>query len=88
MRIRNYILLVFVVGVIQAGDDRIYGGDGNDTIIDTSGNNIIQGGDGDDQIYCSTISKVGTGNNEIEGGAGNDLMLGGNGNDTFIIQQC
>ena len=57
--------------------ERIYGLDGNDTIIAGSGNDLIRGGAGDD------IIDAGAGNDIIIGGIGDDVLTGGSGNDVF-----
>jgi hypothetical protein len=46
------------------------GGDGNDTLTGTSGNDLLIGGGGD---------------NTFDGQGGNDIMFGGSGNDTFTL---
>ncbi len=51
-----------------AGDDTVYGGYGNDTLI---------GGTGDDTLYGSY------GNDTLVGGAGNDKLYGGDGDDVL-----
>jgi S-layer protein len=71
-----------------AGIDTLRGGDGNDTIIDTSsaGNSII-GGAGNDTITGSAGNDTidgGTGIDSIVGGAGNDAITGGGGNDIIL----
>lgn len=55
------------------------GGDGNDTIIGTAGNDTLSGGDGDDNI------NGGVGNDTLSGGKGVDILNGGIGDDSFII---
>jgi Ca2+-binding RTX toxin-like protein len=55
----------------------IDGGNGNDAIMGSSGNDTIRGGKGDDIIFGAD------GNDTIDGGKGSDLILGGNGNDTI-----
>src|SRR5688572_2247265 len=63
-----------------AGNDRVYGGAGNDGIVTAGGNDTLDGGAGDDRL---------------EGGGGNDTLYwqasdsrvdGGSGNDTLRIK--
>ena len=56
--------------VIDATENRINGGDGDDTITGTDGADRINAGDGNDVIT---------------GGAGNDTIYGNDGNDTAIF---
>lgn len=56
--------------VIDATENRINGGDGDDTILGTDEADRINAGDGDDVIT---------------GGAGNDTIYGNDGNDTAIF---
>lgn len=74
------------------GDDRAYGGDGNDLILAASagitndGNDRLYGEGGDDWIIGGAgndIAYGGTENDRIEGGAGNDQLYGDAGNDTL-----
>lgn len=64
------------ISALGSGDDRIFGGEGNDTITVGEGNNYVYGGAGDD-----TISVLGDGRNVLYGGAGNDTITGGQGID-------
>jgi autotransporter-associated beta strand protein len=66
---------------------RIYGGDGNDTLLGSryadlldggTGNDILNGGGGDDTLLG------GAGNDGLSGYTGNDVLSGGTGNDTLI----
>jgi Ca2+-binding RTX toxin-like protein len=54
------------------------GGDGDDNITATSGDNFIYGGDGNDVLIG------GTGSNLLAGGAGDDVLIGGPGRDVLI----
>jgi len=56
--------------VIDATENRINGGDGDDTITGTDGADRVNAGDGDDVIT---------------GGAGNDTIYGNDGNDTAVF---
>ncbi|HMB73956.1 MAG TPA: LamG-like jellyroll fold domain-containing protein, partial [Gammaproteobacteria bacterium] len=81
---------VRVVGLTligNAGDDRLYGGDGADTLlggpgrdvlIGNDGDDLLAGGDGNDRIYG------GDGDDVLIGGAGYDRLRGGPGHDTLI----
>ncbi len=60
-----------------AGDDKIEGGSGNDTLLGGLGRDCIEGGKGNDFI------DGGADNDTIEGEEGNDIILGGSGNDTL-----
>lgn len=59
------------------GNDTLYGGAGNDTIVANDGNDVLYGGTGNDLAY------VGAGNDSLDGGSGNDTLYGGAGNDTL-----
>src|SRR5262249_35375663 len=58
--------------------DRLYGGDGADTINGNGGDDYIEGDEGNDLLLSG-----GTGNDTILGGQGDDLLEGGDGNDTL-----
>ena len=74
-------------------DDRIYGGDDNDTFWGGDGNDIIEGGDGADialggegndiitDLAGDDVPKGGPGNDAIDAGPGLDIIMGGDGND-------
>lgn len=55
----------------------ISGGDGNDIITGTAGDDTLYGDDGDD------ILNGGNGNDNIYGGKGHDVLNGGSGDDSF-----
>ncbi|MFE9358609.1 calcium-binding protein [Streptomyces olivaceoviridis] len=69
----------------DAGDDRLtvgkeglaWGGDGNDTINASGGDNIVQGGKGDDALHG------GAGAQDLAGDDGKDTITGGTGDDTL-----
>ena len=61
-----------------SGDDWIEGGPGNDKLYGRGGDDFLDGGDGDDKIYG------GNGNDILYGGAGNDKLYGGHGDDILI----
>jgi Ca2+-binding RTX toxin-like protein len=69
-----------IIGSATGSYDNLYGGDGNDSIIDGAGNNNLYGNAGDD------IIDGGLGNDTVNGGAGNDLIDGGNGIDTVVYE--
>ncbi|WP_047099793.1 beta strand repeat-containing protein [Sphingomonas sanxanigenens] len=84
----------------NAFDNRIDGGNGNDTIegrggTDTlsggNGNDEIDGGSGNDLLYGNAGDDTlvgGDGNDRLEGGAGADTMRGGLGADTYIVESA
>jgi Ca2+-binding RTX toxin-like protein len=72
------------INTLFSGNDRIDGGNGDDSIISGPGDDIIEGGSGSDFINS------GSGNNRVNGGDGNDFVIseeganeirGGNGDD-------
>jgi Ca2+-binding RTX toxin-like protein len=67
---------VHVTDVVEIGKT-INGGNGNDALTGTTGDDIISGGNGNDQI------NGGDGNDNISGGSGNDVLIGGRGNNTL-----
>jgi RTX calcium-binding nonapeptide repeat (4 copies) len=60
------------------GDDRFWGGGGNDNVNGGGGNDKIYGRGGDDTM------NGGAGNDEIWGLLGKNTLIGGSGNDTFM----
>ncbi|WP_425089387.1 cadherin-like domain-containing protein [Stappia sp.] len=73
-------------GVIYsgAGDDIVYGGDGNDRIDYGTGADIVYGGAGDDRIDDAPGQIISEDANHLDGGAGNDMIWAGGGDDTLI----
>lgn len=83
-------------GLVAAGNNRVYGFGGADTISfnTLTGNNVAFGGTGNDSIT------TGSGNDEIHGGAdgdtitsaaqiaGNDTIFGDGGNDSIVIAKA
>ncbi len=59
------------------GNNILYGGSGDDTLYGQKDNDQLFGGDGQDTLYG------GEGNDTLQGGAGNDLIDGGLGNDSI-----
>ena len=62
------------------------GGNGNDTLAGTPGNDRLLGGNGNDTLTAFAGDDYldgGNGNDVLNGGTGNDTLLGGNGNDTL-----
>lgn len=65
----------------------IVGGDGNDVLIGTSGNDFVYGGGGNDALLLfagDDIGNGGTGNDMVAGHSGRDLLLGGLGVDQLM----
>lgn len=76
-------LHVTVTDVVESGQT-INGGNGNDTLNGTTGDDTINGGNGNDTIYAgdgNDTASGGNGSDTIYGGRGNDVLNGGNGND-------
>ena len=79
-----------------AGDDFIFGREGDDTIYGGDGKDIAAGGEGNDQMWGGNHNDVltgglgndfvggGNGDDVVMGGAGNDRLNGGNGNDLIV----
>ena len=67
---------VHVTDVIEIGKI-INGGNGDDTLTGTTGDDIINAGNGNDRV------DGGDGNDTISGGTGNDVLIGGRGNNTI-----
>lgn len=76
--------------------DKLYGGDGNDTLDALWGNDYLDGGNGSDKLYGgegNDTIKAGTDKtkngvyyeNFIDGGEGDDKLYAGNGYDTFYF---
>ena len=82
--------LKFVDGTeVRIGDitSFIIGGDGNDVLIGTEGNDFVYGGAGDDAILLyggDDIGNGGTGNDMVAGHGGKDLLIGGLGVDQLL----
>jgi Ca2+-binding RTX toxin-like protein len=66
--------------VIKAGQTKLLGLAGSDTLHGLSGNDFIDGGDGNDTIYARAGNDIiygGRGNDTINAGDGNDIVYGG-----------
>lgn len=80
-----------------AGDDRLIGNDGTDTLRGRRGNDYVDGDDGNDILEGNGGNdrlvgddgadrmSGGAGNDRVDGGEGDDRMTGGRGADTFIF---
>jgi len=62
------------------GDIVVNGGNGNDTLWTSVGNDTIDGGNGDDSLYG------GVGNDTLYGGDGDDLIIGGPNSDSGALE--
>jgi Ca2+-binding RTX toxin-like protein len=60
------------------GNDTLIGGSGNDLLFGQAGNDTLVGGNGNDLLFG------GDGNDTLTGGAGSDQMFGGAGNDRMV----
>lgn len=70
----------------RGGADTLLGGDGKDTLIGGAGNDRLDGGSGNDNLKGDGGKDTligGTGNDRLDGGAGNDNLKGGTGLDLF-----
>jgi hypothetical protein len=63
--------------VMSAGGSYVFGGAGNDQLIDRGASSALYGGSGDDLL------QAGPGGSYLDGGAGNDTILGGAGDDVI-----
>lgn len=67
-----------------AGDDRVVGGSGGDTLLGDTGNDVLIGGGGADSLRGQVGNDVldgGADDDEIEAGKGDDIAWGGDGRD-------
>ena len=62
----------------MSGHDTVAGGAGDDKLWGNSGNDVLKGGDGND------VMSGGSGEDVLEGGAGDDVMSGNSGNDVML----
>ncbi|MEM9012535.1 MAG: S8 family serine peptidase [Pseudomonadota bacterium] len=65
------------VAITNSAIERVYTGDGNDTILGDAFSEYLDGGRGNDSITGGSAAET------IVGGAGNDVLIGGNGDDTL-----
>ncbi|MFE0758018.1 calcium-binding protein [Inquilinus sp. NPDC058860] len=56
-------------------NDRLYGGDGNDTINFMGNNTLVHGGAGNDLLYATVDFKAPTNNGHVYGESGDDLIF-------------
>jgi Ca2+-binding RTX toxin-like protein len=63
---------------IHSDVERVYGGDGNDSLTGSAGNNLLYGGAGWDSL------SGGWGDDSLSGGDGNDTLVGDDGDDTLM----
>jgi Ca2+-binding RTX toxin-like protein len=74
---------------IRIGDitSFIIGGDGDDVLIGTQGNDFVYGGPGNDKLFLlagDDIGNGGSGDDIVLGDAGRDLVIGGTGADELV----
>lgn len=68
----------------QGSSITVDGGEGNDKLTGSAGNDFLVGGEGDDTINGASGSDIINGSNgrdSLTGGSGNDVVYGGNDND-------
>ena len=69
------------------GDDILDGGEGNDLLVSHAGDDELHGGAGNDTLAGQDDDDAlygGEGNDRLFGGAGNDTLDGGEGNDFLV----
>ena len=64
-------------GVVESGNDRIFGNDGNDLIFSGTGADRVHSGSGDDVVYSGSSLLTDT----VSDSANEDFVAGGQGND-------
>ena len=82
----NVSIRKFVANEVQleSGNDRLYGGTGDDLIYGNGGNDRLSGGQGDDTLLGGSGHDTvygSHGDDDVRGGSGNDRLFGGIGND-------
>ncbi|MBQ5948337.1 DUF4214 domain-containing protein [Massilia sp. ST3] len=70
-----------ISGSENGGDDKLFGGLGNDLLTGWTGNDTLDGGDGDDLLF------PGTGIDVVNGGAGTDTLLLEGALEDYVIQR-
>lgn len=66
---------------ITGGVEKVFGGDGNDTLTGNALANVLLGGRGNDSL------NGGAGYDRVEGGLGNDTLTGGSADDLFVFRK-
>ena len=77
------------VSITNSNINRVFTGDGADTIFGDSVSDYLNGGRGNDSIIGGSADEdiLGeSGNDTLGGGAGDDTLRGGDGNDTFLYE--
>ena len=80
--------LTDIGNVTVAVGTNLFGGDGDDLLNGTAGNDRLEGNNGKDILIGragNDILNGGNGKDQLTGGTGNDILTGGNGSDTFIF---
>jgi Ca2+-binding RTX toxin-like protein len=73
---------------IAARGDRLYGGDGNDTLRGLAGDDRLEGGRGVDFLFGDDGNDIlvgNDGNDDLDGGAGRDVLRGGADSDIYHL---
>ncbi|MFZ6818078.1 hypothetical protein [Undibacterium sp. Ji22W] len=68
--------------------DHVYGGNGDDTIYGSAGNDVLSGGSGNDTLWGYSGNDFlygGDGNDTLGGDEGNNVLVGGYGSDAFYL---
>src|SRR3989338_782523 len=103
---QNQVVRINDISVIYAGDGNdlinfstkkysygnlsVYGGDGDDKILTSQGDDIIFGQNDNDEIFAGDGKDIidgGNGDDKIYGGSGNDIIDGNQGNDEIYAQE-
>ncbi|GAX41859.1 FG-GAP repeat-containing protein [Tolypothrix sp. NIES-4075] len=80
--------LTDIGNVTVAVGNNLFGGNGDDLLNGTAGNDSLSGGNGKDILNGRAGNDIldgGNGKDVLTGGTGNDILTGGNGSDTFIF---
>ncbi len=75
---------------VNAGDDYLDGGKGNDWIAGQAGSDYLNGGEGNDILYGDDALALAwgqEGNDVLVAGQGADTLYGGGGNDTLLADE-